>query len=213
MPLNVLISDSLSGGSGMSLGLRDSDLRGSLHEWLSAKHAMQADTALIHELKMPRPSARIDVALVNGSMIGYEIKSDVDSLTRLPKQVVAFSALFDRVSLVTTERHLRKAREAVPPWWGIMTPKMRKGQWKLVESRRQRKNPRPLDAALLHVLNRGELIKILNHHGLARGRGKLRKAELVQTILREVTSKNLRDSARAILRDRPESQVPMACAA
>jgi hypothetical protein len=51
-------------------------------------------------------------------MHGYELKSDRDTLQRLPEQVNAYAAVFDFVTLVVGERHLRHAIEIVPDWWG-----------------------------------------------------------------------------------------------
>ena len=58
--------------------------------------------------------------MVNGEFSGFEIKSDVDSLQRLPGQIAAFASVFDRVSLVTTDRHLADVKKVIPSWWGIV---------------------------------------------------------------------------------------------
>lgn len=86
--------------------LRDLHIRKPLHHWLLAAHADCPDTEILHELKIPRPSARIDIAVVNGEICGFEIKSDVDSLARITRQERAFSAVFDRVSIVITPTSL-----------------------------------------------------------------------------------------------------------
>lgn len=98
--------------------LRDGDVRSSLAAWLAESHAHEC-ARVLHELKVPRPSARIDIALVNGELTGYEIKSDVDSLSRLRSQIPACARVFDRAYLVTTGRHLRSSLKAIPFWWGI----------------------------------------------------------------------------------------------
>ena len=71
---------------------------------------------------------RIDVsALVEGELVGLEIKAANDSLSRLlpPKgfQVDQFSAVYDRVTLVCAEKHLGKALAAIPSWWGVSVPR------------------------------------------------------------------------------------------
>ncbi|WP_131832062.1 sce7726 family protein [Mycobacteroides abscessus] len=64
---------------------------------------------------------RIDQVLITRRQIqGFEIKSDVDSLRRLPVQVHAYSPVLERANLVTTTRHLDAARAIIPPWWGIL---------------------------------------------------------------------------------------------
>ena len=74
-------------------GLRDPQIRRPLHYWLQRKFSSHGDTEILHELKMSRPSGRVDVAVINGRLCGFEIKSDFDSLSRLPRQVRAFSAI------------------------------------------------------------------------------------------------------------------------
>lgn len=59
--------------------LRDGCIRAPLINWLRALHPEDGSTELLQEFKMPRPSARIDLALVNGELAGFEIKSDADS--------------------------------------------------------------------------------------------------------------------------------------
>lgn len=49
---------------------------------------------------------RCDVVALGGEMVGYEIKSDADTLRRLPRQVEWYSRVIDRAHVVTTERHL-----------------------------------------------------------------------------------------------------------
>ncbi|MDH7804603.1 sce7726 family protein [Rhizobium sp. AN70] len=84
----------------------DASIRTPLLAWLRQQHPDHLAAKMLEEFKMPRPSARIDVALVNGEMAGFEIKSDRDTLNRLTVQIPAFSKFFDRVSLVTTPRLL-----------------------------------------------------------------------------------------------------------
>lgn len=100
--------------------LNDADIRGKLSEWLVDQFAHDHSTVVCHEFAVPRPSARADVAVINGRLSGFEIKSDHDSLSRLPQQIASYSAVFERVTLVTTAAHLNKATMHVPDWWGIL---------------------------------------------------------------------------------------------
>jgi len=58
--------------------------------------------------------------VVNGKLHGYEIKSDADTLKRLPAQAEVYSAVFDLVTIVVGEHHLDTVRAIVPEWWGIV---------------------------------------------------------------------------------------------
>lgn len=144
----------MSRDSGM---LRDACIRAPLVDWLRALHPDDGSTGLLQEFKMPRPSARIDLALVNGELAGFEIKSDADTLRRLTFQVPAFSRFFDRVSLVTTRKHLAAARKTVPAWWGLMVYRDDSSFWMA----RTPKRNRSVDvSSLLYALSKKELVEL-----------------------------------------------------
>ena len=98
----------------------DREIRDALLATLHESHASGDDVALLEELGLCRGKVRVDVTLVNGSLHGYEIKSDRDSLRRLARQVVFYSAVLDRATLVVGERHVRDAIDVVPGWWEIL---------------------------------------------------------------------------------------------
>ena len=98
----------------------DREIRAALLQSLHCAHAGDEDVALLEELGLCRGEVRVDVTVVNGSLHGYEIKSDRDSLRRLARQVAVYSAVLDRATLVVGERHLHDAAELVPSWWEIV---------------------------------------------------------------------------------------------
>jgi hypothetical protein len=52
-------------------------------------------------------------------MWGYEIKTERDTLRRLPSQIKAYEQLFDRCTVVLAGRHVEPAMELLPRWWGV----------------------------------------------------------------------------------------------
>ncbi|SHI46113.1 sce7726 family protein [Desulfosporosinus lacus] len=98
---------------------RDIDIRDILHRELDKEFAYDIDTLIIDELGVCQGEARIDIAVVNGSLHGYEIKSDKDTLGRLPGQIETYNRVFDTVTIVTGSEHLDKVFSLVPGWWGI----------------------------------------------------------------------------------------------
>ena len=79
---------------------------------------------IFEELGVRHGAARIDIAVINGFMHGYEIKSDSDTLERLPGQMNEFNAVFDKMTLVVGKRHLYDAINIIPDWWGIIVAKI-----------------------------------------------------------------------------------------
>jgi hypothetical protein len=73
----------------------------------------------LDELWVPRSNERADLAVLGRTMDGFEIKTERDTLLRLPRQVAAYGRLFDRCTVVVADRHCEKVDAIVPDWWGI----------------------------------------------------------------------------------------------
>ena len=99
--------------------MRDADVRGAVRQHLRCEHADDASTLIVEEMGLWSGSVRIDIAVINGELSGFELKSDRDTLQRLPFQAEIYSRIFDRVDLVVGERHLREGEKMVPDWWGV----------------------------------------------------------------------------------------------
>ncbi len=186
--------------------LSDADIRQPLHHWLDKRHARDSETGILHELKIPRPSARIDLAVVNGKMVGFEIKSDLDSLARLARQAEAFEQVFDHVCMVATDKHLKNVINKIPAWWGVIVPKMSCKKLIFKTIRPMGKNPTKNDAALLYTLTRSELLNILSAAKVDKGMKTKKKNDLIAFALKALSSKRLRDEARRVLRARDRAQ-------
>jgi hypothetical protein len=182
--------------------LRDPHIREPLHHWLLASHADSPDTEILHELKIPRPSARIDIAVVNGELCGFEIKSDVDSLVRLPRQQRAFSTVFERVSVVTTTRHLKSVKIAVPDWWGLIVVQSPHGTPSFISERQAARNPNRNTECLLHMLSRREIIEMLQVAELLKGLRSKRRSILIDALLKEVPQSEIDSQAKTLFKAR-----------
>ena len=80
--------------------IKDIDIRQVLLKKLSAEYRYDPDTIIIEELGLCQGEARIDLALVNGFIHGYEIKSERDTLERLPSQIEIYCRTLDTVTIV-----------------------------------------------------------------------------------------------------------------
>lgn len=101
----------------------DSSIRIALIEYLTKLHARDKNKRIIEELGVQHGNARMDVAVVNGIIHGYEIKSDRDTLDRLSEQVIEYNTVFDKITLVVGKNHLYKSMHLIPDWWGVMVAK------------------------------------------------------------------------------------------
>lgn len=182
--------------------MRDRDVREALRRKVLADHLRDANTLVVEELGLAHGEARVDIAVVNGRLHGFEIKSDADNLQRLPGQIAAYNAVFDRVTIVVGRKHLEGVDKLVPAWWGIkLAIAGERGAVHFEEIRPPRKNVKiqPLDLARL--LWRGEALNLLEARGRARVRSKGRE-ELYAVIASEVPLDELRGFVRAALKAR-----------
>ncbi len=154
----------------------DAEIRPALHALLLAEFAAVPDTVVIEELGVCRGQVRIDVAVVNGVLHGYEIKSDRDSLRRLDTQIDYYGRVLDRATLVAGERHLKHVRDALPPWWGVICVDATAGGLTFKRVRQGRKNPNRDPRSLVELLWLEEAQQLLEQRDAARGvRGKPRR--------------------------------------
>ncbi len=104
--------------------MKDSDLRTALLRRLTRRHSRDAEALILQELGLRHGAARVDVAVVNGLLHGYELKSDSDSLGRLARQALVYGSVLDLVTLVVGQRHVEEAFSMVPAWWGVQVAEM-----------------------------------------------------------------------------------------
>lgn len=146
--------------------MRDIDVRAALSHKLAATLADHAHL-VAHEVDIRwHTPARMDVLAVSDRIAGYEIKSDVDSLARLPRQAEAYGDVVERAYLVAGSRHLEHASVLVPQWWGVWSAtRSADGQVKLREVRRSRLNPAISPLAVSTLMSRRELVEALTALG------------------------------------------------
>jgi hypothetical protein len=182
--------------------MRDRDVREALRRKVLSEHTRDPDTLVIDELGVAHGSARVDVAVINGRLHGYEIKSDADTLSRLPAQAAAYSAVFDRVTIVAGSKHADHLDAIVPYWWGIkIATQGPRGGVKLVDRRAPKSNPAIIPYELAHLLWRDEAQSILENRGVKGTRSKNRAA-LYRMLADHVPLHDLRDLVRLTLKAR-----------
>ena len=156
----------------------DRIIRTALKETLRALHAHDERLRIVEEFGVEHGAVRADIAVVNGLLHGYEIKSDRDTLLRLPEQMEAYSSVFDRVTLVVGKQHLYDAIRIVPDWWGITVAKIGSDNSVLLNPIRQAgDNNDQRNISIARLLWRNEALRILEEAGEADGlRSKPREA-------------------------------------
>ncbi len=147
--------------------MREIDVRNLLLQQELYKFQEDGASRIVQELSLCQGQARVDVAVVNGQLHGYEIKSKNDTLDRLAGQVAVYSRVLDRCTLVVEESHLEKAHSMLPSWWGIISVWEDRGKIRMGQTVKGMDNPAPDPYALAQLLWQAEALAILERHGLA----------------------------------------------
>lgn len=152
------------------LPLNDQRIRTAVMHDLLARYSTDSKTLVLEELGLKHGSARVDIAVINGFLDGIEIKSDRDTLERLPGQIRVYNSVFDHITLVTGHRHLNEAVLMVPEWWGIQVVEtMSSEDMRFLTIREPRDNPSIDMLAVAKLLWRDEALSLLQGVGSANG--------------------------------------------
>lgn len=187
-----------------SLAMNDRDIRAVIKKELMRQHAREEDTLVLDELGLRHGAARIDLVVVNERLHGYEIKSDRDSLRRLPEQIRVYSSVMDRVTLVVAYRHAYEALRMVPEWWGVRLAETKKQSGTVVLSgaRPARNNPKVDLNAVVALLWRDEALAIIEEMGAASGVRSKRRNEIYRRLVELSDPDSLRFRIRQQLKRR-----------
>jgi hypothetical protein len=98
--------------------LRDNDIR----NIFSIHHSKRyPNSKLLNEVRINNGLAIADLVSIGiKTSHCYEIKGDTDKISRTVNQAKSYDTVFNRISLITTNAHFKKAVNTIPPYWGII---------------------------------------------------------------------------------------------
>jgi len=153
-----------------TISTNDIIIRSALKKYLTNRHAQDEKVRIIEELGVQHGTARVDIAVINGIMHGYEIKSDQDTLQRLPGQMEVFNSVFDKITLVVGKNHLYPAINMVPEWWGIIVAKINNNDSVILNViRGEEFNKNQDSVSIARLLWKEEALRILENNKEANG--------------------------------------------
>jgi hypothetical protein len=182
--------------------MRDRDVRAAVLKTLAAQHAGDAETRIVQEMGVWSGTVRIDIAVINGELCGYELKSEKDTLARLPMQLRIYSKVFDRVVLVTGLRHVGHAQDRIPSWWGLTIARGEADSVRLDLARPPQLNPSPDPYLVAQLLWKDEALTVLDTFGLAKGWRAKRTKLIHQRLATELPFAQLSEQVRNALKRR-----------
>lgn len=184
--------------------LKDEQMRSILFEYYEEKGKRMR---FFEEFRLGRKT-RADALLVTESeMIGFEFKSDKDTLARLEHQIHDYERFCDRNYLVTGQKYIEKAPEELPEHWGIYLVYLDNEETLQLECIRKAK-PNSKRLRLhnqLRLLWRSELIPIIKKYKLG-GVTKKNKLELVRTLEHNLSKEIQRQELLEALIERDYTQ-------
>lgn len=182
----------------------DKDVRQAVKDKILKAHINDPSTLVIDELGLDHGRNRVDIAVINGELHGYELKSDSDNLLRLPQQSMTYSSIMDKVTLVVGEKHAQEAINIIPDWWGIKIATMNhRGSVNIVTYRRNKKNKDIDPFELSKLIWKEEALALLAIKVKVDWRiRKLTRKDIYKLIVDTFSLDEIRDNTRAILKSR-----------
>jgi hypothetical protein len=185
--------------------MNDAQIRLNFHRKKLRRLHTAADTLVLDELGLKHGKCRADIAVINGHLIGFEIKSDEDSLSRLDRQVAIYNAVFDYATVIVAQRHLESVRALTPDWWGItVATKGQRGAIHFETVRRPKRNPSPDDFAVAQLLWRNEAEEELLKHGVSAQILRQKRSILYRELVEILAPRQLRKTVRERLKSRTD---------
>lgn len=188
--------------SGKLAPVRDRDIRSATRAQALREHIEDPDTLVIDELGLLHGEARVDIAVVNGELHGFELKSAADTLERLPRQILAYGSVLDRVTLVLAENHYAHAMKLVPAWWGIKLAAMQRDAITLSDHRRAQPNEQVDARSLAMLLWRDEALAELAARENSRRLQTCPRRALYDRLVAALSLDELRECVRSTLKRR-----------
>ena len=143
----------------------DKDMREPLFEYLEDRYGK----VRIIEEKVIKKSRADVLAIIEGAIIGLEIKSDSDTYTRLARQVKDYDRFCDKCYVVVGESHIHVS-EHIPDYWGIIVI----NKENVIVERDADSCPKVNIMNQLNILWRNELLNIQLKEGLPKLRNSRR---------------------------------------
>ena len=185
------------------LGTTDSGIRLALHAKRLRRVRAHPDTLVIDELGLAHAKCRIDVAVINGCIQGYEIKSDRDTLDRLSTQIETFRQTLQKLTIVAAPKHLAGIMTRAPGWCGVIAAEQGpRGGISFHIVRSAVANPDVDPVMMAHLLWRDEVIDLLSQIGYAPSELRRPRKHLYEMLCEAMNLREIAASVRTLMAQR-----------
>ncbi|MGD1007109.1 MAG: sce7726 family protein [Ignavibacteriaceae bacterium] len=179
--------------------MKDTDIRKILHLFLERENKLIKDTLILDELDLCSGLSRIDIAVINGVIHGYEIKSEEDSLSRLHNQMNYYNKSLEKITIATNLIHLNEVKERIPKWWGLILVDNTEAE-NLTDIRNAEENPHIDAQCLLQFLWKDELLQLAQKYNLNIKRSsnkRVLQVEITNELKLDIISQEVRQALKS----------------
>jgi len=190
-------------GQEMQFSYGDAEIRAELHKKKFDRYSEREDVLVVNELGLAHAKSRIDIAVINGCIHGYEIKSDKDNLIRFASQLDTYRRTLSKLTVVSASKHIPEILHELPAWRGLIEVKIGpRGGIHFITLRRAGQNPDVEMTMMAHLLWHSEATELLLDKGASRKNLRRPRRELYTMIADAMSEKEI---TRAI-RDKMQSR-------
>lgn len=150
------------------------------------------------------------MAVINGCIHGYEIKSAKDTLDRFATQIEIYRQTLQKLTIVVAPKHLVGIMSHAPEWCGVIAAEQGpRGGIRFQMLRNAAPNPEIDPVMMAHLLWREEVIELLGQAGYAQKELRRPRKQLYQMLCETMTLREITASIRTFMvqrqtwRDRP----------
>lgn len=146
-------------------------------------------------------TSRADLCKINGESTAFEIKTDLDNIQRLEKQLHDYSTVFERVYLICSENKSEQMIGNIPVECGLYSyKKTSTGRYKFTKQKEAEYSPNLSSRNQLPIFTKRELSYYFGVDG------KLDRSELHCIIRNKFTSNQINDSFKLCLKQKYNSE-------
>lgn len=183
----------------------DAEIRAALHHKKFKRYKVREDVLVVDELGLAHARSRIDIAVINGSVHGYEIKSEKDTLSRFESQLATYRRTLSRLTYVCAPKHMAHIEALAPEWCGLIEAvNGPRGAVNFVTRRRALDNPDLELDMLAHLLWHEEAVSILAGEGVVPSQLRKPRRLLYDMLAKRMTQKEMTRSIREVMSQRSD---------
>ncbi len=151
--------------------------------------------------ELPVGNSRIDLCKINGSSVAYEIKTDLDNLTRLNKQLKDYLEIFEKVYVICSLNKLPIIEKEVLTSCGIYTYSISKyGNYKFHHFRNAELSKNLNCKKQLDILRKRELVKNFSIDTLSN------RKDISSLITQKYSTKEINKIFKQVIKSRYQKQ-------